>query len=501
MKIINIILNKLFTVIRINKSPFKNKIFSILLIIGIISSIILRLDFIVNLFNKIPSEIMFNIKIISALYSIILIFLLMINIKQCIEFIKIYFNNYFINKEYNLILDNSILYLYLLYILYIILLNIILSIINYYSILSLNIEYLEIIYLSLIIISLLTGIYYSIYKFNSEFDLYRTLTFTGKICFIGLIIIYAGIFIGLRSGIILEWLINIELFEKIHCEGTGLNTNNLNNRLRDNNEPNSIIPVNENSNNSNSNNSGAIVGTNNNSVNVGDNSTASNITVNPSPASSSNIIATRTTTETIIMPITSQNNNNSEMNPPIYSEPNNSNSVVWNKFEEIFGIFNQTLRDNSMNKASSSKLPFIPDDTQSIKSISSKSSENEKITKIVDIFDDKNYLNLFTNISNNNKEIINNRPKITLTNWDNKSTKTLYIPEYFNNITERTEIIKKDSFLDETYNDTKSTKTFYNPNELNNSEDIINENKNENKGLKLKKSIKNLKIKFKNLIK
>jgi hypothetical protein len=197
MKIINRFINKLFTVISINKSPFKNKIFSILLLIRIISSLILRLDFIINLFNKIPSEIMINIKLISALYSIILIFLLMINIKQCIEIIKIYFNNYFITNEYNIKLDNSLLFLYLLYILYIILLNIILSIINYYSILSLNIEYFEIIYLSLLIISLLTGIYYSIYKFNSEFDLYKSLSLTGKICFIGFIIIYAGIFIFL----------------------------------------------------------------------------------------------------------------------------------------------------------------------------------------------------------------------------------------------------------------------------------------------------------------
>jgi hypothetical protein len=196
------LLNNLFTVISINKSPFKGLSFGILLLIGIITSIIIRLDYVVNLLTQLPYELMVSIRLISGLYSILLIFLSIINIKHCLELIKLYYNNYILINNNKL--DNSILILYMLYFSYILLVTIIVTIINYYSIISLNIIYLDIIYLYCLIISLLIGIYYSIYKINVEIDLSKTLSFTGKFCFISLIIFYLSLFIGLRTGIILE---------------------------------------------------------------------------------------------------------------------------------------------------------------------------------------------------------------------------------------------------------------------------------------------------------
>jgi hypothetical protein len=101
IKIINNSINKLFIVFTINKSPFKSGYFGILLIIGIITSLIIRLDYIINLLNNLPYELMVSLRITSALYSILLLFLLMINIKQFKDFYKYFFN---LEKK-----DNSIL--------------------------------------------------------------------------------------------------------------------------------------------------------------------------------------------------------------------------------------------------------------------------------------------------------------------------------------------------------------------------------------------------------
>jgi hypothetical protein len=197
------LLNKIFTVVSLNKSPFKGISFSILFLIGIITSLIIRLDYVVNLLNDLPYEIVISIRLISGLYSLLLIFLSIINIKHCLELIKLYYNNYIFKNNKNK-LDNSMLYIYLLYFSYILLVTILLSIINYYSIIKLNIFYLDYIYIASLFISLLIGIYYSIYILNVEINLNKSLTIIGKICFITFIFLYVSIFIGLRTGIILE---------------------------------------------------------------------------------------------------------------------------------------------------------------------------------------------------------------------------------------------------------------------------------------------------------
>jgi hypothetical protein len=234
----SIILHKLFIIISINKSPFKNVYFIIFLLIGVITSIIIRLDYLINILNQLPYELMISCKLISALYSIILLFLFIINFKYCLNLIKLYYyNNFIYNNKFKL--DNSILFFYLLYFFYIFLFTIIISVINYYSILTLNIKYLNIIYICLSIISLIIGIYYAIYYINSEIDLNKTLSLTGKVCFISFILIYLCLFIGLRSGIILDYFNKWEFFNTIHCDSTSPSRNNLNNILRkgENNNP------------------------------------------------------------------------------------------------------------------------------------------------------------------------------------------------------------------------------------------------------------------------
>ena len=190
---ISYLINKIFTVVSINKSPFKGLYFTILLLIGIITSIIIRLDYLFNLVIQLPYELMVSLRITSGLYSILLLFLLIINIKHCFGLIKYYFNNN---------IDKSIIVIYMLYFTYILFVSILVSIINYYSIISLNINYLDIIYLCSLIISILMGIIYSIFKVNVEIDLNKTLSFTGKICLFSLIMFYLTLFIGLRTTFI-----------------------------------------------------------------------------------------------------------------------------------------------------------------------------------------------------------------------------------------------------------------------------------------------------------
>jgi hypothetical protein len=189
--------NKIYQIISINKYPFKGLSFTILLLIGIITSIIIRFDYIFNLLNGLPYELMVSLRLTSGLYNLLLIFLFIISIKQSINF---YY--YYIGLENK---NKFIFSLYYIFILYLFLIVLLISYVNYNSIVSLNIIYLDYVFISSLIISLLFGIYFSIYKFNNnEFDLNRTLSLTGKICFITFIVFYLSLFIGIRTGVLLE---------------------------------------------------------------------------------------------------------------------------------------------------------------------------------------------------------------------------------------------------------------------------------------------------------
>jgi hypothetical protein len=228
INICNNILQILFTVVTLNKSPFKSISFTILLLIGIISSLIIRLDYIINLLNNLPYELMVSIRLTSALYTLLILFLFLLSIKQAINFYTYYIN---LNKNDK---NKVIFTLYYIYIMYFFLIVLLFSYFNYNSIVSLNINYLDFIYICSLIISFIFGIYYSIYKFNNkEFDLNRTLSLTGKICFISFIVFYISLFIGIRTGIIFDFFNNkLEIFQEIHCEGNAPNNNELNSSIR-----------------------------------------------------------------------------------------------------------------------------------------------------------------------------------------------------------------------------------------------------------------------------
>nr|ARI44257.1 hypothetical protein [Lentinula edodes]QEN73908.1 hypothetical protein [Lentinula edodes]UZS77749.1 hypothetical protein [Lentinula edodes]UZS77799.1 hypothetical protein [Lentinula edodes]UZS77849.1 hypothetical protein [Lentinula edodes] len=94
--------------------------------------------------------------------------------------------------------------MYFVYFIFILMVNFILYIINYKFILLLNIDYLVSIYFLLSLFSLFLGMYYIFYKFKFKFDVNKTISLTGKFCLSFFIIIYSGIFIGLKTGYLMN---------------------------------------------------------------------------------------------------------------------------------------------------------------------------------------------------------------------------------------------------------------------------------------------------------
>ena len=278
-------LKKLLSVISINKSPIKSIRFSILIIILIITSIIIRIDYLFNILNKLPYEAELIIRICSCVYTIFSIFLLIIALKYSILLSRHYLNNK--NMVDNVKLNNSSYYLYILYILYIIFANIVLYILNYYSIISLNLLYLELSFYALCFISLIYGIYYSINKHDCKLDLNKSLSLPGMICFISLLTLYIAFFIGFKFNLFTEYLIkwdSLGIVNKVYCEGSSGDTsggsNNFNSKLKSPDEG-KISSAPQESSKSYFSSSTNI----NNNIVATDNSTISNVNINPGQSS------------------------------------------------------------------------------------------------------------------------------------------------------------------------------------------------------------------------
>jgi hypothetical protein len=216
-------LNRIYLLFVINKSPFKfygiNVFYYLFILsIGLISSLIVRLDFIYGYLKYFPYELILSLRLTSSLFTIFSIFLFMICIINSIRF----YNKVLISKiNYNLV------FLYSLYFIYISFINFILFLLNYYSILSLNIFNLDKLYLMFVCLSLIFGLYYGIKKMSNEFNFNQTLTYFGKVCMFGFIITYISLFIIIRFGYIGEILNKLNILKSIECSSTPTNNTNL----------------------------------------------------------------------------------------------------------------------------------------------------------------------------------------------------------------------------------------------------------------------------------
>jgi hypothetical protein len=406
---LNKLLNNLLIALTINRSFFKGSIkFFILLLIGIIASIFIRIDYNIHWLNIFPEWISLLIKFTSAIYTCFIWFTLIILLKQVKDYIILHYSTATQNNQINKTPHIFISIIYYIYNSFIIFITWIISYINYWSINLLNIDGLNELFLFSILMSILLGISLSlIFKSNFNLNNNKNFNFIFKLLLASSILCYIILFIAIRYPNFIEWLKEFNWFNKVYCDSTGDSENSLNNRLRSDETGNEI------SNNSNlgshliSSYSG-----NSNSVNIGNNTTASNININPSPINTNpSITATRTvsTTETIITPVATStvnnpNNNpliggNNNDNPPCYSNnpndnPNNNSLIEKGKQRliESVGIFNSPMKSSvsliefAKNNPSIESINNNPD-IYSIKnnpSIDSKSidSNNNPVTHL-----------------------------------------------------------------------------------------------------------------------
>jgi hypothetical protein len=272
---------------RINTSSInKNNTLTLLILITLLTTILIRLDYVIPIMKSLLSyELEISLRLTSALYSILSIFISIISLKS---FVVLTVDKY--KKKFSM--DNKAYLIYTFYFMYMLIISFILYIINYKSIQSLNIDYLVLVYLSATFISYNIGIYYILFKYEFKLDLNKTSSLTGKLCIISFILIYSSIFIGLRYGYLINFLENNFIFNKILCESSNGDTNNILNNLKDPNQDkisDSKINLSNASNISNTANTKAsLVGNSNSNNLIVENSTISNVNTSPLPNSTNN---------------------------------------------------------------------------------------------------------------------------------------------------------------------------------------------------------------------
>jgi hypothetical protein len=354
IKFISYIINKFLVIININKFPFKGVKLSILILILVITSLIIRLDYIFNILKNISYEVEFIIRICSALYNIFSLFVLILGFKYFILLSKYYFKR----KSYKIKIENSNYYLYLLYFVYMLFANVILYILNYYSIISLNIQYLEFIFLFSTSISLIFGVYYSVYKHAYEIDLNRSISLFGKICLTTLFIIYLSFLIGIKfnlfSDLFSKWE-NLGIIKKVYCEGNSGGSNNIDSKLK---APDDSKITSDKTRYNFTNATNNIV--------AGDNSTITNNNINPGQSSTPQVKATISKKEVITSTIIgsksfrTQTVSREELTT-IYDNSSNNSSKSSLSFytREAFNMFNTPLKSHSVERSADFSLRIL----------------------------------------------------------------------------------------------------------------------------------------------
>lgn len=415
--LISQLIDKILIIIKINSSFInkKNNILTYIILITLVTTIFIRLDFIIPIINSfLPYEIELCLRLTSALYSVLSTFISIVSIKS--------FFSLTVGKYKNKIqIENKTYYLYTLYFLYILLVNSILYIINYKSILSLNIDYLIWIYIFSSIISLIIGLYYIFYKFELKLDLNKTISLSGKICLFTFLIIYFSLFISLRTGVLFNYLPeNNFIVKTILCESSD-DMNNIFQKLKDSNtdkitSDDSKINLSNSSNISNTANTHAAVG-NTNTQFIDNNNTGTISNVNNTQIPTPN--NTNSTSITTSLKITKESSSNKEATKFIVEEElttsfskNSSNNSIEKLIKEGFGVFtnikpmNQksfeslkiqqplndsfsTLNRNFLGMDSNNSLNVIRPKTPSINTISSINDSPITIKSDTNI----NYLN------------------------------------------------------------------------------------------------------------
>jgi hypothetical protein len=398
--------NIFINIISLNKLPLKGSIiYFLLLLVGIISSIIIRYNHFNLLILDYPGYINNSIRIISILYSLFLFFNYLIITANAFKLINFFYEY----KEMNLTNNSNIIFIgYYLYYFYITFVTSFVVVINYCSFLKIGILHIYS-YFFLIFIIFILATYFIYYKIEFIYNIDKQLTFTGKIILFSMFTLFFMYLYSIYTGTMIKFIQHLSPFKTIYCESTSAQVeNDLNNLVTDTSK---II----NSNNTDSTN----VNGNNNS-NIGNRQIQpSNTNTNTSNTSNgneqqplTNITSTRTRTEThSVEYITNNSNDNlsfldsrSSTPTPFETESRSSTPVP----------FNQEIKYIN-NKKSLSKFPNMKFD------LTNDLSDYKKkiLNNILNLFyhpnsplrvgyylDDSFYDNLNNNASYRDKDIL-----------------------------------------------------------------------------------------------
>ena len=344
-------IEKIYIIMKINTySINRNNTLTFVILITLITTILIRLDFVIPVIRKFLSyELELSLRLTSALYSIISIFISILSIK--------YFTDLTIGKiKHKIEICNGTYNMYIFYLIYILMVNSILYFINYKSLLSLNIDYLVLIYFTLSSFSLIIGLLYIFYKYEFKLDLNKTLSLTGKICLFTVITIYISLFIGLRTGYLINFLENNSFLNKILCEST---SDDILNGIKDPNQDKISSETKYDFSNAkdllNNANVESVVGNSNSSLVVGQNNTISNVSITTPQTStgtaenSSNISTTFKRTSEYVKDKGKTGCNKITIKDEFTTTLNKSsnNSSMSDFIKDVLGVFNDPLRNNN----------------------------------------------------------------------------------------------------------------------------------------------------------
>jgi hypothetical protein len=335
--------NIFINIISLNKLPLKGSLtYLLLLLIGIISSLIIRYNHFNILILDYPEYIIYSIRVVSILYSLFLFFNYLIITAHAFKLMN-FFNEHK-ERDMNLTNNSNIIFIgYYLYYFYITFVTSFVVVINYCSFLKMGILHIYS-YFFLIFIIFILATYFIYYKIEFIYNINKQLTFTGKIILFSMFTLFFIYLYSIYTGTIIKFIQHLSPFKTIYCESTSAQVENDLNNLRSN----SVV----NSNNTDSTN----VNGNNNS-NIGNRQIQpSNTNTNTSNEQQSftNVTATRIQTETRTVNFLT---NNSDDNLPFLDSRSSTPTPFESEIRSNTPVpFNQEIKYIN-NKKSLSKFP------------------------------------------------------------------------------------------------------------------------------------------------
>jgi len=256
----------LYNIISLNKLPIKQSfIYFVLILVGVISSLIVRSNYITVL--TFSDNSLICIRIFSIFYSLYILFNFIIITVHAFNLITFFLMEkmipFTLNNNNNI---NILIIGYYTYYCFIAVTTVWLLLINYHSFLYLNFLHIYF-YIGLIFLIFILAFYFILKKkINFSYDINKKIGFTGKIILVSIFSFFLAIYVYNYMGGIFKFINIVSPFKFIYCESTSsqaqnelnnlsgnnntFNNNNSNNNFNNTSVPSQTTNINLNSNNS-----------------------------------------------------------------------------------------------------------------------------------------------------------------------------------------------------------------------------------------------------------